>query len=78
MQETKRKHLTVEQIMAIGKAYLVKATTMEDIAASTKLDKSQVRSAIYSLAKNGVEFPDKPRETSSKYATIAAQLVGKK
>jgi hypothetical protein len=69
-----RKRLDESQIIAIGREYLKKNTTISGIADSMKLDKSAVRNAVYGMRKAGVDFPDKPRETTSRYATIASKL----
>jgi DNA-binding MarR family transcriptional regulator len=79
MAETKqtRVRLSETQILQIGREYMKKSTKLSEIAEAMKLDKSAVRNAVTGLAKAGVEFPDKPRETSSRYSSIASKLVSK-
>jgi hypothetical protein len=75
--EKKRTRLTEQQILQIGREYLKKNTTMTQIALDMKIDKGSVRNAIGNLKRHNVEFPDKPRETSSRYDGIAASLLKK-
>ena len=66
--------MTEDVILAIGREFLKKNVTISQIAEDMKLDKPAVRNAIYGMRKAGVEFPDKPRETTSRYAGIAGKL----
>ena len=77
MEKQTRVRLTEEQVLSIGKEYLKKNSTIGGIAEAMKLEKSAVRNAVYGLRKAGVEFPDKPRETTSRYTSLATKLNAK-
>lgn len=77
MAENKRKHLSKEQILEVGKSYMA-GKGFTEISEKMHVDKALIRSAVYSLQKHGVEFPEHKRETSSKYADLAKEFTGKK
>jgi transposase-like protein len=77
-QEPKFKRLTEEQIMQIAKLFMDAKQTVSAICDKVGVTPSQVRSAINSLKKFDVNFPEHSRETSSKYANIAEQLMASK
>jgi transposase-like protein len=77
-QEPKFRRLTVEQIKQIAKLYMDAKQTVSAICDKVGVTPSQVRSAVNSLKKHDVDFPEHPRETSSKYAGIADELIALK
>lgn len=77
-QEPKFKRLTAGQIMQIAKLFMDAKQSISAISDKVGVTPSQVRSAINSLKKYDVSFPEHSRETSSKYAEIAEELMDSK
>jgi len=75
--EPKFKRLTEEQIKEIARLYMDSKKPMSFICDKVGVTASQVRSAVNSLKKFGVEFPERPRESKSRYQGIATELLGK-